>query len=304
MSTQWRKWLTGVGGPLLVPLAQTIAPNWAAGAEAAPTRVLIVVGPSKHPPGTHEVAAGARLIQSLLDHAQGVPPMAADVIYEWPKDKTILDGAATLVFTGDLFPGETLENSAEVMADLTDLMNRGRGMVCLHFATGLRQQHMKESEDHPLLRWTGGCFYKGVARVVTATLTPEPVDHPVLRGWREFTFEDEPYWNNYFGKDGPAPNVTPLVSSMLPPETPAKQIVAWAVERADGGRGVGMVVPHFYRNWGIENMRTLALNAICWTAKLDVPAEGVRTPRPDLAAFEPVSMEPQPRPKKTPPAAK
>ena len=177
-----------------------------------------------------------------LEDAQGVAPIRADVVYEWPKDKTILDGAATIVFTGDLFPGATLENSEEVMADLAGLMDRGRGMVCLHFATGLREQQMKEGEDHPLVRWIGGCFYKGVARVVTATLTPEPVDHPALRGWKEFTFEDEAYWNNYFGKDGPAKNVTRLVAAMLPPQAPTKQVVAWAVKRADGGRGVGMAV--------------------------------------------------------------
>lgn len=48
---------------------------------------------------------------------------------------------------------------------------------------------------------------------------------PVLRGWRAFRFDDEPYWNNYFGKDGPAKNVTPLVSTMLPPGAPKKETV-------------------------------------------------------------------------------
>ncbi len=139
-----------------------------------------------------------------------------------------------------------------------------------------------------------------VARVVTATLTPAEVDHPVLRGWKAFTFDDEPYWNNYFGKDGPAPNVTPLVTSMLPPDNPKKETVVWGVQRPDGGRGLGIVVPHFYRNWQIDDLRTLILNGICWTAKLDIPAAGVHGPLPDLSKFEPAAVEPQPRPEKKP----
>jgi hypothetical protein len=51
-------------------------------------------------------------------------------------------------------------------------------------------------------------------------------------------------------------------------------------------------------------MRMLAMNAICWTAKLDVPAEGVKTSLPDLATFKPDSVDPRPRPKSKPKPAK
>ena len=101
-------------------------------------------------------------------------------------------------------------------------------MVCIHYATGLRKQHVAEDGDHPLLGWLGGYFssgcphHKSVARVVTATVEPDPGDHPILRGWRKFTFEDEPYWDNYFGKNGPAENVTSLAFAMVPPEAPKK----------------------------------------------------------------------------------
>jgi hypothetical protein len=119
----------------------------------------------------------------------------------------------------------------------------------------------------------------------------------VLRGWRAFTFDDEPYWNNYFGQGGPAANVTPLVTAMLPPEDPKKEIVAWAAQRSDGGRGLGIVVPHFFRSWKIDDLRTLMLNGICWTAKLDIPPEGVKSSLPDLGQFGASSVEPQPRAK-------
>jgi len=62
------------------------------------------------------------------------------------------------------------------------------------------------------------------------------------------TIDDEPYYNNYFGVHGMAPNVTALATSMLPPEAPKEEVVAWAIQRADGGRGMGIVMPHFYKN--------------------------------------------------------
>ena len=127
------------------------------------------------------------------------------------------------------------------------------------------------------------------------------------RGWREFTLNDEPYINNYFGPDGNglAPNVTALATSMLPPESPKREIVAWCAERPDGGRGMGIVMPHFIRSWKVDDLRKFIMNGIVWTAKLDVPKDGVQTTLPDLATFKPESVEPKPRePKAKAPAKK
>jgi hypothetical protein len=40
------------------------------------------------------------------------------------------------------------------------------------------------------------------------------------------------------------------------------------------------------------------MNAVVWTTKLDVPADGVKTKPPNLAQFEPAAIEPPPRPAK------
>jgi type 1 glutamine amidotransferase len=143
-----------------------------------------------------------------------------------------------------------------------------------------------------------------VAKVYpAATISPAAPGHPVSRGWREFTLNDEPYINNYVGPEGnrARPNVITLATSQLPPESPRSEIVAWGVDRADGGRGFGIVMPHFYRNWAIEDLRRFILNGIVWTAKLEVPAAGVKTTLPDLAQFGPVSVHPlPPKPKQAP----
>ena len=274
---------------------------------AAPARILIIVGPTNHPPGTHEVAASGRLLKHCLENMANLPGVKADVVYEWP-DKTLRDAASTVVFTGDTFPANRLPNAVQNLADLDAMMQRGCGIVCVHYATGLLGEDVQPDGDHPLLRWMGGYFanrsckhHESFAKIFPeATITPAAPQHPIWRGCREFTLNDEPYTNNYFGPDEnkPAANVTVLATSMLPPDAPKPEAVSWCVERADSGRGFAVVMPHFYKNWLLEDLRRYLLNGIVWTAKLEVPAEGVKTAPPDLSAFAPLSIEPQSWPKK------
>ena len=42
-----------------------------------------------------------------------------------------------------------------------------------------------------------------------------------------------------------------------------------------GGRGFGFTGGHFHRSWGNDDLRKLVLNAILWTAKIEVPNEGI-----------------------------
>jgi type 1 glutamine amidotransferase len=264
-------------------------------------RILILVGPSQHPPGTHEVAAGGRLLKHCID-ALKWPDIICEIVHDWPAK---FDGrdVATLVCMGDLFPPALMGET--VMNDVTRLMKQGAGLVCVHYATGLGPKQVPADGQHPLLDWMGGYFatkcphHQSVARLFPeATIQPGPKEHPVRRGWKQFTLNDEPYINNYFGPKGITDQVAVLATAQLPPEAPKTETVAWAIERADGGRGAGVVMPHFYRNWKLPDLRMLILNAIGWSAKIDVPAEGFRVPEPDLAAFEPAAVEPPPKKKK------
>lgn len=269
------------------------------------TKILILIGPSTHPPGTHEVAAGGRLLEYCLEHAANVSNIDAQVITQWPTDAKALKEIDSVVFTGDRFPPAEMAGGERVMQDLTQMMQRGCGLMCYHYATGLGANHVPADGAHPLLDWMGGYFatkcvhHQSVAKIFEkATITPTNHQHPALNGWKTFTVHDEPYIKNYFGKQGLASNVTPLAMSMLPPEDPQPEIVAWAVSRDDGGRGVGVVMPHFYRNWRVDDLRKLILNGIVWTAKRDVPAAGVLTTLPPLETFQPESVEPIARAKK------
>ena len=54
------------------------------------------------------------------------------------------------------------------------------------------------------------------------------------------------------------------------------EAMMWAVERPDGGRGFGFTGGHAHKNWGNDDFRTLVLNAIVWSAKVDIPSTGVK----------------------------
>jgi type 1 glutamine amidotransferase len=51
----------------------------------------------------------------------------------------------------------------------------------------------------------------------------------------------------------------------------------WAAERPDGGRGFGFTGGHFHKNWADDNFRKIVLNAILWSARVDIPANGVES---------------------------
>ncbi|MCO8121847.1 ThuA domain-containing protein [Stieleria sp. TO1_6] len=268
------------------------------------TQILIVVGPSSHPPGSHEVAAGGRLMAHCLEQADNLSSIKATVVEGWPEQDDLLDAADTVVFIGDTFPPQRLPETQAILAKLDQMMQRGCGIACVHYATGLLGKDVADDGDHPLLRWMGGYFanstcphHKGVAKIyASATITPASADHPICRGWSQFTLHDEPYINNYFGKDNNrlAKNVTAIATSMLPPEAPQQETVSWCVQR-DQGRGFAIVMPHFYKNWSDDDLRRLILNGIIWTANRDVPAGGVQGQAPDLAQFQPAAIKPAAR---------
>jgi len=272
--------------------------------KAAPpkTDIAIVVGPEKHKPGTHEVAAGGRLMAYCLEQAGNVENVNARVFHRWPEDASILDSADSVVFIGDQFPPERLSDSERAMRNLTAMMDRGCGIVCIHYATGLAAGDVAEDGDHPLLHWTGGYFaarcnhHRSVARIFDATIEPAVNEgHPIRRGWNVFSLRDEPYTQNWFGRDGLAEGGFPLATVEFPPDAPKREIVAWATERESGGRGAGITLPHFYRNWERAELRKLIFNTILWTAQREVPRGGVEAQLPALENFQPVAVDPLPR---------
>jgi len=174
------------------------------------------------------------------------------------------------------------------------LVDAGVGVACLHFATEVHPDELGQQ----FLDWIGGYFAIGwsVNPHWDATFNTFP-DHPISEGVRPFTIRDEWYYHMRFRPE--MEGITPILSA-LPPvrsltsrakdtnrgsnptvmaavEAGEPQHVAWAYERPNGGRGFGFTGGHFHQNWQQDDFRKLVLNALAWTAKAEVPADGVKS---------------------------
>jgi hypothetical protein len=174
------------------------------------------------------------------------------------------------------------------LKEVDALARKGVGIACLHYGVEVP----KGEPGDMFLKWIGGYFetWWSVNPTWTAEFKEIP-RHPITRGVRPFTINDEWYYHMRFrsGLEG----VTPILSA-IPPESAISnhddphggnkyvraekgqpQHLAWACERSDGGRGFGFTGGHDHYNWGCDNYRKLILNAIVWVAKGEIPEDGI-----------------------------
>lgn len=249
-------------------------------------KIVLVAGPPSHGPGDHEFRAGCLLLQKCLNALPGI----TSVVYSngWPQDANAFDGADAIVLYMDGANGHPAIQD-DHLQQLDAAMKRGVGLGCIHFAVEVPKDH----GGPEWLKWIGGYFetYWSLNPTWLADFKEIP-EHPVTRGVKPFEIKDEWYYHMRFQPD----HVTALLSA-IPPETAMKgtdaahsgdqeelqkhkgepQILAWAYDRPDGGRGFGFTGAHYHTNWGNDNFRKLVLNAIVWIAKGDVPADGIQS---------------------------
>jgi putative membrane-bound dehydrogenase-like protein len=250
---------------------------------APPHRIVFLAGGRSHGPGEHEFHAGCQLLAKALNEESGLP-VKAEVIKGWPADPSVLDGAKALIFYSD---GTSVVGKGWEKTDA--LARAGTGLMFMHYAV-----HPSKADGEKYFRpWIGGAFEDGFSVNPHWVADLEALaGHPVARGIsgpvRSF---DEFYYNMRF-----RPNRGEVID--LATATPSreriiryinlwnqygvdglgkKQTLMWGVERPDGGRGVGFSGGHYHRNWAIDGFRTLVLNAVVWTAGLEVPSGGVKS---------------------------
>ena len=255
---------------------------------AAPAKIVLVAGTPSHDPHEHEFNAGILLLEKFLQQNQGVSPVV--VKGGWPQDESVFDGAQALVFYEDggsqhpLIQGNPLEV-------LRKLMQKGVGLVCLHYAVEVP----REKGGPELLEWIGGFYERPLSKnpINDVAVTQASPGHPISRGWKSFQGKDEWYYKISFRANDK--RLTPILMTMLPKEAPERETLAWAEERADGGRGFGFTGGHFHDNWGIPDFRRMIVNAILWSAKVEVPRGGAKC---DLAAGDLARNQDEKPPKK------
>ncbi|MBN8420230.1 MAG: ThuA domain-containing protein [Verrucomicrobia bacterium] len=281
--------------------------------------IVMIAGKPSHGPGQHEHNAGIQLLKKCLE--QGAADQV-DIKFhlngEWPSQEE-LSTADTVVIYSDGGGGHPALQG-DHLAQLDKEMKRGCGFLTLHYAV----EPTIEKGGKEFIDWMGGCFE------INWSVNPhwdanfkELPAHPISEGVKPFGTNDEWYFFMRFRKN--MEGVTPILSDVAPESTmsrpdgahsgnPAvresvknkeKQHVAWACERADGGRGFGFTGGHYHKGWANNEQRKLVLNAILWTAKAKIPADGVAstvtdedmTANLDLKPGQGLPEKPKPAPK-------
>ena len=240
-------------------------------------KIVLVAGSKSHGKGDHEFFAGCAILMKMLKQTEGVfPVMARD---GWPKNPKTFENAKAVIFYMDGGGGHPIlhKEHKEVVEKLIDAKV---GFVNLHYAV----EYPKSQSDH-VLKWLGGYYETGFSTNPhwDADFKKLP-EHDITRGVKPFKIRDEWYFNIRFKPE--SKDVTPILKA-TPPESARgtdaakehkgrEEIVAWAFARGDGGRSFGFTGGHTHNNWTNENFRRLVVNAILWSANVDVPKAGAK----------------------------
>lgn len=251
------------------------ADGGASDAGPPPKVVVLVADDPSHGRREHEYHAGVTLLAGLLAQS---PSVTTVVHRAFPDDPRAFDRADVVVLMTSgrerhpLLVGQRADALGAAMA-------RGAGLVGLHWSVDVTPVLEERTRA-----WLGGyaAFGASVYPIWDATFEPLPA-HPIARGLPStFTLHDELYFGLRFG--GGSSDPSPILRARPPddarttPETAASpgriETVAWALERAGGGRSFGYSGLHFHDTWGRYEVRRLVVNAILWAAGRDVPPSG------------------------------
>ena len=217
----------------------------------------------------------AQFLKQCLHGAANIGSLNIDIHYNgWPQNPRDLDDADAIVFLSDGFEHHPLK-APERLKKIRKLAKLGVGLAFLHYSID-----PPEGAESDFLEWMGGYYEHGYSQnpINTVKVSPVKNNHPISRGCASYVAEDEWYFDIRFSKD--EQRAVPIMTGKLPPWAPEDKILAWALERRDGGRGFGFSGGHYHKNWHIEPFRKLILNAILWVAKVDVPEDGVSSVKP------------------------
>lgn len=250
-------------------------------------KLVLVAGRQSHGPGDHEFNAGSMLLQKCL--AESNPELEVVLVKGgWPKDESVLDDADAIFLYMDGGGGHPAIRP-ERLKKLEGLMAKGVGLGCAHYAVEVpKGDPGKAWQD-----WIGGYYeHQFSCNPFWSPKYEEFPKHPVTRGVKPFSVKDEWYMNMRFRPE--RAGVVPILAARpsdkvrrgpyVYPRGPYQHIIdntgrpevmMWAVEREDGGRGFGFTGGHVHNNWGNESYRKVILNALLWISKVEIPENGV-----------------------------
>ena len=260
-----RPWFAGCFSGLAASYPVRLPPT------PSPKRLMLLSqGPDGHPAGTHEYAAGQRVLAKCLSQVPGLEISQVRADGDWSEGPKLLaqaDGVVLFVSEG----AKWLNSDPVRRAAFADLARRGGGLAVLHWGMGTKDA----ANIEPFVALFGAC-HGGPDRkykVLDAKVHFAAPDHPATAGLADFTLKEEFY---YALKQQPdAKHFTPLVTVEI---DEAAHMVGWAWQRPDGGRSFGFSGCHFHENWSRAEYQRLFSQGVLWTLNLTPPLTGFPTP--------------------------
>ena len=256
-------------------------------------KIVFLAGRKSHGAGAHEYEKDLRLLKICLENSKNVGLLQIELHLEgWPEDPRTLNDADCIVMFSDGADQQETRHPLLVgdrLKIIEKQMDRGCGLVLQHYATIVPRRF-----ESQFLKWVGGYFdyetgpsagknrwYSQIKTVTTMPKLGNP-NHPIVRGIRPFRLREEYYYRIRFPKA--FQGWTPILKTPIPDEK-EPQVVAWAVQRSEGGRGFATTCGHWHSNFQLSDFRKLHLNAIVWCAGMEVPPGGVQSSVPAIWKF-------------------
>lgn len=229
--------------------------------EKTKTRILLIGKNPDHPYGSHMYMHTCGMLAKCLELTPNVETIVSN---GWPKEPETLAGVKTIVVYTS--PAAELLLDGPHRGDVDKLMKSGVGLVTIHWASSVNQANLQRLGD-TWLGYLGGTWVSNVGLSGgTSPLKQLAPEHPICRGWKEYEINDEYYLNPVIKQ------ATPLLQ--VRDKKDKDVIVGWMYERPDGGRAFGTTLGHPYKNFQTEAFRRMIVNAILWSARVEVPAQG------------------------------
>jgi putative heme-binding domain-containing protein len=211
-----------------------------------PLKVALIAGDKDHGVDEHDYPLWQQRWADLLPRSEGVTVRTAR---GWPSDETF--GWADVVVIYSANPGW----AAETGPGLDAFLNRGGGLVLLHYAVNGRKDPEALAERIGLA-WRDGAsrFRHGPVELSF----PAKSGNPITAGFTKLSLVDESYWNLV----GDPARVEVLATT---PEEGQDRPMLWS-RQVGRGRVVGCILGHYSWTFDDPLFRILVLRSIAWSA--------------------------------------
>jgi len=258
-------------------------------------------------PGRHEVAKDLLVLQDCINKAYNIKGVKIVTKYIDARSALnvddIKDADALIVEsssassspkrTHPIFPPlppdqkKYDQETLEYLSQLDALHKAGMGIMILHWGIAVNNEQNPTARDY-YLSWFGETAMEGYTQNPLGFWTVTPIEssrkHPILNGVNRWIYKDEifsrlvgtpgdPYRTNLLIGESPETNQSEAGS---PKGVIGPRGIASAYQKGNA-RGILWGGMDFHSALLNENYLRFVLNAIVWTAGIDVPAGGVKT---------------------------